>query len=156
MKTIAFVWVGKLKEPFWRDAAAHYWKSAGRFFRLEETIIKDAPGKLPPDKRTALEGERILAALPASALAIGLDVTGKQYASEPFAALLDKLTEDANRTPTLIIGGPYGLSAPVVARCAMRVSLGAMTLPHELARVVLLEQVYRAGAILHGLPYHHG
>lgn len=81
---------------------------------------------------------------------------GSSYSSEEFAAGLEKWLEDPIRRPCFILGGAFGLSDEVRERCDRLISLGPMTLPHELARVVLLEQLYRAMTILKGTGYHHG
>jgi 23S rRNA (pseudouridine1915-N3)-methyltransferase len=155
MKGLHFVWVGKLKAGFWRDAADHYSKRLERFHPLRETCLKDGPGKLPPEQRNEDEGRRILAALEPSAWVVCLDESGKQRTSRQTAALLRDLTEDANRAPTFVIGGAFGLADAVRSRADLLLGLSRMTLPHEMARVVLLEQLYRAASILRGLPYHH-
>jgi 23S rRNA (pseudouridine1915-N3)-methyltransferase len=155
MAKLKFIWIGRLKAPFWRDASAHYWERLGRHHTLEEACLKDGPAKLPPEKRMAEEGERILARLGPADLGIALDERGKRLTSPQLAELLDSLTLDANRTPCFVVGGAWGLAEPVLQGCRRRLSLGSMTLPHELARVVLLEQLYRATAILKGIPYHH-
>ena len=78
-----------------------------------------------------------------------------KYGHEVDVAFLDKLDRDAQGTPCFVVGGPYGLADGVRERARRLIRLGAMTLPHELARVVLLEQIYRAECLLHRIPYHH-
>lgn len=147
--------VGKPKTSFWREAAEHYVKRLSMHYRLQETTVKDGPGKLPAAERNKVEGRGILAALQDTDVPIRLDERGKSYTSKQLAELLGDLTMDANRTCCFIIGGPFGFSEEVVKRCPRSLSLSPMTLPHEAARVILLEQLYRAHAILHNLPYHH-
>jgi 23S rRNA (pseudouridine1915-N3)-methyltransferase len=152
---IRFIWVGKLKEPFFRDAAAHYAKKLGRFHKIEEIIIKDAPGKLPPEEKSLREGKAILEKLGPRDMPICLDEKGKEMTSVQLSKQLRKWTEEPNLTPCFIIGGPFGLSEEIKQAARFKISLSKMTLPHELARTVLLEQLYRAASILIGSPYHH-
>ncbi|QJT07535.1 23S rRNA (pseudouridine(1915)-N(3))-methyltransferase RlmH [Oceanidesulfovibrio marinus] len=155
MRTIRLIAVGKLKQPFFRDAAAHYADAVSRQYKLEETTVKDGPSKLGPEDKSAWEGEKILAALDDRDIPICMDERGKARGSEDFAAWLGGMLEDQNRRPCFIVGGAFGFS-PAVRRAGVHtISLGPMTLPHELARVVLLEQLYRASTIIAGIPYHH-
>ena len=146
--------VGKLKTPFWREAAAHYAQRLGRWRRVELVEVRDGEAALAPAGRSAQEGQRLLEALGATAGAIALDEGGEALDSPGLAALLRRLDEQALR-PAFVIGGPFGLSPEVLAACPRRLSLSAMTWPHELARVLLLEQLYRAECILRKVPYHH-
>ncbi|WP_320171652.1 23S rRNA (pseudouridine(1915)-N(3))-methyltransferase RlmH [Maridesulfovibrio sp.] len=155
MSRIRFVWVGKLKEAFFRDACAHYAKKLGRFYKLDETVLKDAPGKLPPEDKVLREGKAILEKVKPSDLLICLDEKGREMTSVELAELLQRWTEDPNLTPCFVIGGPFGLSEEVKKAARFKLSLSKMTLPHELARTVLMEQLYRAASIQRGSPYHH-
>jgi 23S rRNA (pseudouridine1915-N3)-methyltransferase len=162
VKSLRLLAVGKLKTPFWQQAAAHYLERLRHTWRVTETLVRDGDAALPPAKRNADEGARLLAALgPADSvvcptnIVVCLDERGKAHTSREFAALLARLTENATAVPCFVIGGAYGLDAAVLQRAALRVSLGPMTFPHEMARVVLLEQLYRADCILRGSPYHH-
>jgi 23S rRNA (pseudouridine1915-N3)-methyltransferase len=149
------LWIGRLKKPFWKDAAEHYLTALGRLHGLEEVVLKDAPGGLEPAAAVAWEGKRVLEKLGPNDLLVCLDERGRQATSVQLAELLRGWLEDPARTPCLVVGGAHGLSPEVLARANLTLSLGPMTLPHELARVVLLEQIYRAASILRGLPYHH-
>ena len=155
MKTIACLAVGRLKTPHWVRAAEHYAKLIGRFVRFERIEVKDAPGHLSPERRKEVEGRALLAKLEPKDRVLGLDLRGQTYSSEDFASVLEKWWEDPVRKPCFVLGGAYGLSREVRERCDQLVSLSAMTLPHELARIVLFEQVYRAMTILRGTGYHH-
>lgn len=155
MAAIRFVWVGKLKEPFFAKAADHYWKKLGRFHSLEETMVKDAQGKLPPRDKSLREGKAIIKKIAPRDMAVILDEKGKEFTSRQLATRLRLWTEDPNRRPCFIIGGPFGLSDEVRDKAHFSLSLSRLTLPHELARVMLLEQLYRAASINKGLPYHH-
>lgn len=152
---LSLVCVGRLKTPFWKEAAAHYAARLQRRHVLREILIKDADPSLPVAERKALEGRRILAALPPGNLLICLDEHGTARTSTDFAAWLEHIFGTLRKTPCFIIGGAFGLSPEVIARAHHSLSLGPMTLPHELARVVLLEQLYRADAIALNMPYHH-
>jgi 23S rRNA (pseudouridine1915-N3)-methyltransferase len=118
---------------------------------LEVREIAEAPGPAHEAKRR--EGAAILAALPAGALAIALDLAGQSMTSEALAAQFARWQEQPNPL-VFIIGGAEGLSDAVLARAAFRLALGPLTWPHMLARVLLAEQLYRAQSILSGHPYH--
>lgn len=124
-----------------------------RWRRMREILVKDGESALPPEERNKTEARRLLAALSPTDCLVCLDERGAAYGSQKFAALLDRLSED--RVPCFVLGGAHGLDESVRAAARHVVSLGPMTLPHELARVVLLEQLYRAESILRRLPYHH-
>jgi len=155
MSKIGFIWVGKLKEPFSKDGCAHYWKKLGRFFKLDESMVKDAPGKLPPADKNKKEGEGILAKVKPGDVLIIMDEHGERLTSRKLAKQVQKWTDAPNQRPVFVIGGPFGLSDEVKAAARVKIRLSDMTLPHELARLLLLEQLYRAGTILKNMPYHH-
>ncbi|MFV0421207.1 23S rRNA (pseudouridine(1915)-N(3))-methyltransferase RlmH [Oleidesulfovibrio sp.] len=155
MKAIRIIAVGKLKTAHWKAAADHYLTRLNRAFKIDETIIKDGNAALPAAERNAQEGERILAALAPQDLPICMDELGKQFTSQNFSAFLAPMWEDANRRPCFIIGGAYGLSDAVRDVARHTIALSGMTFPHEMARVILYEQLYRADAIIKGTPYHH-
>jgi 23S rRNA (pseudouridine1915-N3)-methyltransferase len=105
------------------------------------------------ERRRELEGEQILAKLRAGSLSIALDERGAAWSSTDWSAQLERWMSDFSQV-NLIIGGPDGLSQKCLEACPQRVSLGRMTMPHALVRVVLLEQLYRAWTIYQGHPYH--
>lgn len=115
--------------------------------------MRDSGGDIK--ERNHQEGVRILASLKQSDLPIALDAAGAAFTSREFAQFLAACDLSLRKRPAFIIGGPYGLAPEVLAACAQRISLSAMTFPHELARVLLLEQIYRAETILRNFPYHH-
>ena len=154
MKKIRLIAVGRLKRTYWKEAADHYIQRISHTARLEEIIVKDAPAGLPPPERSAREGEGILKQVRGGDCLICLDEKGKTFDSRGFAAFIGRLFETGN-SPCFVIGGAYGLSPDVLAAAPHVLSLGPMTFPHELARVLLLEQVYRAESILAGSGYHH-
>lgn len=118
-------------------------------------MVRDAPGKLPPAEKNKKEGEGILAKLKKDDVPIILDEHGDKMTSRELAKQVRRWTDAPNRRPVFIIGGPFGLSDEVKAAAKGAIRLSDMTLPHELARLVLLEQLYRAGTILRNMPYHH-
>lgn len=105
-------------------------------------------------KRCAEEGETLLKAARDATFTIALDVRGKALTSEAFAKTLAGLRDDGNKGAALLVGGPDGLGPAVLDAAHLRLSLGAITLPHGLARIILAEQLYRAATILSGHPYH--
>ena len=155
MNQIKFLWVGKLKEKFFSQACDHYQKKLSRFHKTEEVIIKDAGGKLPSVKKSEDECSRILGKVTPKDMLICLDETGKELTSRELAKELQKWIDMPNVRPCFVIGGPFGLSDEIKSKCKVMISLSRMTLPHELARTMLLEQLYRAASINKGLPYHH-
>ena len=144
MQKITFVVVGKIKESFYRDAVAEYAKRLSRFTKLE---IKE----IAENFSLEAEAEDILRAV--KGYTIALCVEGEKLSSEKLAAKLKKL-EDAGKEVTFIIGSSYGLSERVKAAADYRLSFSDMTFPHQLMRVILAEQVYRAYMINAGATYH--
>lgn len=154
-KVLRIVAVGRLRTPHWVEAAAHYLKRLQHWRTVKMQLVKDGDASLPMTERNTLEGQRLLAAFAPDDIIICLDERGKHMTSQEFSVFLQRLSEDSNKVPCFVVGGAFGLS-PAVREAAHRtVSLGPMTLPHELARVVLLEQLYRAEAITRRVPYHH-
>ncbi|MDO4437603.1 MAG: 23S rRNA (pseudouridine(1915)-N(3))-methyltransferase RlmH [Coriobacteriaceae bacterium] len=153
---ITVVAVGKLKERFWADACAEYLKRLGGYANVRVVEIPDRdPAKSGgEDAGRALEGKAILAAIPERSHVVLLDIGGKERSSEELAAHLDELMMRGSSSITFVIGGSCGVSDEVRARADERLSFGRITMPHNLARVVLLEQVYRAFKIMRGEPYH--
>ncbi len=148
--------VGKLKERFWKDACAEYAKRLGAYAKVELREVADIdPAKVGGvEQSRRKEGEAILAAVPDRSHMILLAIDGKQRSSEDFSAHLDELALRGKSDLTFVIGGSDGVAPEVCARADETFSFGPITLPHNLARVVLLEQVYRACKISRGEPYH--
>lgn len=155
MRRIHIIAVGRLREPHWKNAAAAYGKRLQRGYVLTETVVRDGDASLTPAARIAAEGERILQSLKGNLMPVCLDETGDMLSSTAFADFLRR-SFDAAHTPCFIVGGAYGLADAVRDRAVKTISFGPMTFPHELARVLLLEQLYRADSIMRGSPYHHG
>ena len=155
---MALVCMGRLKEKYWRDAAAEYEKRLTRFGRWETIELPDLPE--PANSSPAIEeqikkkeGEAILAKIREGDLVVCLCIDGQQMDSVRLSRRLTELT-DTGRRVVFVIGGSLGLADAVVARAQLRLSFSPMTFPHQLARVMLLEQVYRAMKIAAGERYH--
>jgi 23S rRNA (pseudouridine1915-N3)-methyltransferase len=146
--------VGRLKEPHWRAACEEYLKRLRPYATVEVVEVPDRDIGTDPSKAVAAEGADLLRALPEGSYVIALDLAGAQRTSEQLSADLAELMVHGRSDVTFVIGGSAGLSAGVRARADASLSLSAMTLPHQLARVVVLEQVYRAFRIMRNEPYH--
>jgi 23S rRNA (pseudouridine1915-N3)-methyltransferase len=156
---IQVVCVGKLKEKYWTDGIAEYSKRLGAYVRLDIRELPDekTPESMSPaeeDQVRAREGERILAALKPDAHVAALAIDGETWSSEQLAAHLEKQAVYSGGSVAFVIGGSLGLSPAVLGRADKRLSFGRMTYPHQLMRVILLEQIYRACKINRGEPYH--
>ena len=151
---ISVIAVGRLKERFWRDAADEYLKRLKPYADVRVIEIADRDSGRNAARALAEEGADVLRAIPASAYVVALDSAGRQLSSEGFSANIDELALHGSSHLVFLIGGSVGLSADVRTRSDAQLSLGPMTLPHNLARVVLLEQLYRAFRISRGEPYH--
>jgi 23S rRNA (pseudouridine1915-N3)-methyltransferase len=156
---ITLVTVGKIKEKFYTDAIAEYSKRLSRYCKLE--IIQVADEKTPDKASEAeerqikeKEGDRILAQIKDTSYVIVLAIEGKQLSSEELAAKLDQLGVSGRSDLVFVIGGSLGLSEAVMRRADYALSFSRMTFPHQLMRVVLLEQIYRGFRINAGEPYH--
>lgn len=151
--------VGKLRERCYREAADEYIKRLRRFGGVEEVEIPDLPEPAKPSPAEEAEvrqkeGERLLKQLRPNDFVITLCIDGKTYDSPAFSAQMVAWAAQARGRVVLVIGGSLGLSEEVLRRAQARVSLSALTLPHQLARVVLLEQLYRAEKIAGHERYH--
>lgn len=149
MQKTTVIAVGKLKERFWKDACAEYLK---RLSAYTPTVVREVPDSTPER-----EEEAILAALtklPAGTHVILLDIRGEELSSIQLARKLEGLAVAGISQVAFVIGGSDGVTQAVRDRCDERLSFGPITLPHNLARVVLLEQIYRAHKIIRHEPYH--
>jgi len=159
MIKIQVIAVGKLKEKYLRDACAEYEKRLTSLAKVSVTEIaesrcSDRPSQAEIDAVLQKEGERILSRIPKGAYVIPMCIEGKELASEEIAAKLETVSVRGQGEIAFIIGGSFGLSKEVKARGDLRLSFGKITLPHQLMRVVLLEQIYRALSINNGSKYH--
>ncbi|NGP46874.1 23S rRNA (pseudouridine(1915)-N(3))-methyltransferase RlmH [Bacillaceae bacterium SIJ1] len=156
---ISIVAVGKLKEKYLKQGIDEYVKRLQPFAKIHIIEVADekASEKLSAQEEEqvkAKEGERLLAKIPADAHLILLDLDGQQLTSEAFSEKLDTLATYGKSKIAFAIGGSLGLSPAVRQRANLKLSLSKMTLPHQLARLVLIEQVYRAFKIMRGGAYH--
>ena len=144
--------VGKLRSSY-REACDEYLRRLKRYARIEETEIKEASRAPTPEAQLEVEAARLLERIPDGATVVALDREGQGWSSEELATRVEGW-KVAARPLAFVIGGSHGLSPRLVESAAARWSLGPPTLPHELARVVVVEQLYRAFTILGGEPYH--
>ena len=156
---ITIICVGKLKEDFYRKAVSEYEKRLGRYCRLE--IIEVADEKTPENAGPAMEDQikereaaRILKHVKEDAYVFTLEITGSQPDSLAFSRMLSRLTIQRKSHFQFIIGGSLGLHKSVSLAANQAVSFSNMTFPHQLMRVILLEQIYRSYRIMNGEPYH--
>ena len=143
-----FVWIGKTRDKSYKALQDEYLRRLSHFVRCEIVEIRDAG---PPDKET--EGKRILDKLNHSSLVCLLEVEGSQFTSPKLAGQVEKWLIDGVKEVTFVIGGADGTSAEVAHRADLRLSLSFLTFTHEMSRVVMLEQLYRAFTIIRGFPY---
>jgi 23S rRNA (pseudouridine1915-N3)-methyltransferase len=146
--------VGRLKEPHWRAACDEYLKRLRPYATVEIAEAADRDITADPARAMAAEGADLLRSVPEGSWAIALDLRGKESTSEQFSAHIADLMVRGRSDVTFVIGGSAGLSPDVLARADETMALSRMTLPHQLARVVLVEQVYRAFRIMRNEPYH--
>ena len=159
MQKVSIICVGKMKEKFYIDAAAEYVKRLGRFCdltitELPEERLPDNPSSAQIETALAKEAETIRGKLPASACIIAMCVEGKQRSSEELAKLMADSANQGASHLVFLIGGSFGLHPSVKSLAAVKLSMSLMTFPHHLARVMLLEQIYRAYQINAGSKYH--
>ena len=156
---ITLITVGKIKERFFEDAIAEYSKRLSRYCKLE--IIQVADEKTPDGASENVErqikekeGERILSNIKDGSFVVALAINGNMLDSEELAAKIEKWGVSGISQIVFIIGGSLGLSNQVLARADYKLSFSKMTFPHQLMRVILLEQIYRSYRIIQGEPYH--
>ncbi|NLI11454.1 23S rRNA (pseudouridine(1915)-N(3))-methyltransferase RlmH [Pelotomaculum propionicicum] len=152
--------VGRLKEKYLTEAAGEYLKRLSAYARVEVVEVSDesfAESLSPLDlaKIKEREGERLLKRLRQGTFMIALDLRGKQFSSEEMAGILGRKALGGQGDLTFIIGGALGLSKNVLERADLRISFSRMTFPHQLMRVILLEQIYRWFKIYRKEPYHY-
>ncbi len=151
--------VGKLKEKFYTEAAAEYIKRLGAYCKLHlvelpEERLPQSPSPAQIDAALAKEAAAIRAKLPPSASLVALCVEGRMHSSEELAQLLSTWSHNSAKHLVFVIGGSYGLHSSLKAEAWVKLSMSPMTFPHHLARVMLLEQIYRAFKINEGSSYH--
>lgn len=158
MIKVKIIALGKLKEPYLRDAVSEYEKRlrgycSFDFTELTPKALPENPNESQIQKALSSEAEMILKAIPKGSITVALCIEGKQYPSEELAGLLEKAAINSGSI-TFIIGSSYGLSDEVKRGADIRMSMSCMTFPHQLARVILLEQIYRGFKINEGSAYH--
>lgn len=156
---ISLITVGKIKEKYLEDAIAEYRKRLSRYCKLD--IIQLTDEKTPDKASEALEtqikdkeGERILTNIKDGAFVIALSIDGRMLSSEELSAYIENLGVSGTSHIQFVIGGSLGLSENVLKRADYKLSFSKMTFPHQLMRVILLEQIYRSYRIMSGEPYH--
>ena len=159
MLTVNIICIGKLKETYWREACAEYQKRLSAFCRLQ--IIELNEVRTPAEPSAAQiaqvverEGEQIIARLPSGGAFVPLCIEGKELSSEALSEFLQQAPLRGKSEVSFLIGGSYGLSDAAKAQGELRLSMSRMTFPHQLARVMLLEQLYRAFQIAGHGKYH--
>ncbi|MEY8258748.1 23S rRNA (pseudouridine(1915)-N(3))-methyltransferase RlmH [Oscillospiraceae bacterium 50-60] len=159
MQRVTLICVGKLKEKFYAEAAAEYVKRLGRYCKLTvmelpEERLPESPSPAQVEAALEREAAAIRSRLPASAGLIALCVEGRMQSSEELAQLMETWAGRGEKQLVFLIGGSFGLHESVKAEARVKLSMSPMTFPHHLARVMLLEQIYRAYQINAGTKYH--
>ena len=156
---VTILTVGKIKESYLRDAIKEYAKRLGKYCKLE--ILEVTDEKTPDSLSTTAaelvrkkEGERLLKSLPTDAYIITLEISGKQLTSEEFSQKIENLAVQGVSHLVFVIGGSLGLGQNILQKSDFAMSFSKMTYPHQLMRVILLEQIYRGYRIANGEPYH--
>lgn len=145
---IKIIVVGRVKNKQLDNLIYYYQKQLPR--KLQVINIKDEPNL----EGINIEGEKIVSKIKANDYVIALAIEGKMYSSEEFSKLIDQIETTQNKDITFIIGGSYGLSKAVLSRANLQLSFSKMTFPHQLMRLILMEQIYRAYKIIDNHPYH--
>lgn len=155
MADIKILCVGSLTEPFYRDMQAEFLKRLKRYANISIIEVPDEKCRRPADGPAAVkkEGERLLDKIDEKAYNMALDITGISPSSEELAQKISGLIDNSARL-CFIIGGSFGLSETVLKKCRLRLSLSRLTFTHNMARLLLLEQLYRSFKINEGAPYH--
>jgi 23S rRNA (pseudouridine1915-N3)-methyltransferase len=153
---VKLIVVGKTKEDWIKEGIRHYQKLLKKYVDLEIVEVKEESITNSKNKKTVLdaEGGRIVRYLEKDALRIALDLKGKEFSSEGFANLLKENLNHGHNYFIFILGGALGVSEKILEVCPVKLSLSQMTFTHELSRIIILEQIYRAFSILAGTKYH--
>lgn len=148
------IFLGQTGEGYLEAGIADFQRRLERYAQVRIKVVKERKGKMADQVRIETEGRDLLEQVEPKSLLVALDRTGRQIDSESFATLLRQWQDQNRRTASFIIGGALGLSRQVVTTADLVLSLSSMTFTHEMARLILLEQVYRAFTILAGTKYH--
>ncbi len=159
MQKVTILCVGKMKEKFYIDAASEYVKRLGRHCKLEileipEQRLSDTPSQAEIDAALAREASAISEKMPKGGAVIAMCIEGKLMGSEELAQRFSRFALEGKSQLTFLIGGSVGLHPSIKAQADLKLSMSPMTFPHHLARVMLLEQIYRGYQILEGSRYH--
>ncbi|HJR42436.1 MAG TPA: 23S rRNA (pseudouridine(1915)-N(3))-methyltransferase RlmH [Gemmatimonadaceae bacterium] len=147
--------IGKLRDAHLAAVIAEFEQRAQRYWPLEVRELREESARgRTPDAVREKEAERLLGAVTDGAMLVACDALGREMTSEEFASWLQRERERASRDVAFVIGGAFGLAPRVTARAELRLAFSRWTLPHEMARLVLAEQLYRAGTLVRGEPYH--
>ena len=146
--------VGKARNPALGEAIRDYEKRAARYWPLDvHEVREERAAGISVDKVREREGQRLAKKVPERAETVACDISGRSFDSAQFAEFLQSAREQ-DRDLAFLIGGAFGLPSDMTAKSSVKLSLAPWTLPHEIARLVLAEQIYRAGTIVRGEPYH--
>lgn len=159
MISVTVICIGKLKERFWREGCEEYIKRLSRFCafslkELPETLLSENPSQAQIDAALKKEGEMILKEIPSGAYVCPLCIEGKQFSSPELAEKIENLAATGRGKICFIIGSSFGLDSAVKEKSDLKLSFSKMTFPHQLFRVLLLEQLYRAFSIINSMKYH--
>jgi 23S rRNA (pseudouridine1915-N3)-methyltransferase len=148
------VFLGQTAEAYLEEGILDFQGRLGHFAQVRIKVVKEKKGRMADQVRIATEGRDLLEQVEPKSLLVALDRSGRQVDSDGLAAMLQQWRDQNRRTVTFIIGGALGLSREVVSAADLVLSLSLMTFTHEMARLILLEQVYRGFTILAGSKYH--
>lgn len=156
---VQIIALGKLKEKYLVDAVKEYEKRISAFAKfsvteLEPERISDNPSEIEIAAALDAEADKITAKIPQNSMIIAMCIEGKQFSSESFAKKIDEAGINGKSNIVFVIGSSHGLSEKIKKSAAIRMSMSEMTFPHQLARVMLAEQIYRAFTIIHNRKYH--
>lgn len=148
------IFLGPTSEGYLEKGICDFQKRLERYSPVRVKVVKERKGRLADQVRIDAEGRDLLDQVENKSLIIALDRTGKQFDSEAFASLFQQWQDQNRRAASFIVGGALGLSKEVLSTADLVLSLSKMTFTHEMARLILLEQIYRAFTILAGTKYH--
>ena len=157
MIRVTIISVGKQKKGPLTEAAHELKVRLGPYMKVDEKVVAEVPFRSVSERKRVLsqEAEALKRAMPQDAVIVVLEATGKTFSSERFTELIWELSEQETRHLVFVLGGPLGLSDELKASADLLLSFSPMTVPHDLARVILLEQLYRAATIRTGKTYHY-
>ena len=151
---ITFLWIGKTRNVHLKSLIEDYWKRLERFCDLSLREVQPVKSETAKGRVAILEGEKLLARVDSSDYLVLLDSSAKSLTTEMFAAWLCRHRDHSTRSLVFVIGGHEGLSDALKRRANFSISLSPLTFTHEMARCLLLEQIYRAFSVIQGFPYH--